>query len=60
MKQKQNRIWNGIEKFGNSLPHPVYIFIILTAVVFVVSALPDQRCQNSAENQNARAGFTHQ
>ncbi len=39
MKQKQNRIWNGIEKFGNSLPHPVYIFIILTAVVFVVSAL---------------------
>lgn len=39
MKQKQNRIWNGIEKFGNSLPHPVYIFIILTVVVFVVSAL---------------------
>ena len=39
MKHKQNRIWNGIEKFGNSLPHPVYIFIILTVVVFVVSAL---------------------
>lgn len=39
MKQKQNRIWNGIERFGNRLPHPVYIFIILTAVVFIVSAL---------------------
>lgn len=39
MKQKQNRIWNGIERFGNRLPHPVYIFIILTVVVFIVSAL---------------------
>lgn len=38
-KKKENRIWNGIEKFGNSLPHPVYIFVILTAVVFVVSGL---------------------
>ena len=42
MKQKENRIWNGIERFGNKLPHPVYIFIILTVVVFVVSAL----CRN--------------
>lgn len=39
MKQKENRIWNGIERFGNRLPHPVYIFIILTVVVFIVSAL---------------------
>mgnify|MGYP002638420167 CR=1 FL=1 len=38
-KKKENRIWNGIEKFGNSLPHPVYIFVILTAVVFIVSGL---------------------
>ncbi|MGC2872530.1 AbgT family transporter [Ihubacter sp. rT4E-8] len=39
MKQKESRIWNGIEKFGNKLPHPVYIFMILTVVVFIVSAL---------------------
>lgn len=38
-KKRENRIWNGIERFGNSLPHPVYIFVILTALVFVVSAL---------------------
>ncbi|MCI8609518.1 MAG: AbgT family transporter [Firmicutes bacterium] len=39
MKQKESRIWNGIERFGNKLPHPVYIFMILTVVVFIVSAL---------------------
>lgn len=39
MKQKENRIWNGIERVGNKLPHPVYIFIILTVVVFILSAL---------------------
>lgn len=39
MKEKENRIWNGIERVGNKLPHPVYIFIILTVVVFILSAL---------------------
>lgn len=44
MKEKQastqkNRVWNAIEKFGNSLPHPVYIFMILTVVVMVASKL---------------------
>lgn len=38
-KKSGHRLWNGVEKFGNSLPHPVYIFLILTAVVFVVSKL---------------------
>lgn len=38
-KNNRNRILNGIEKFGNSLPHPVYIFLILTVVVMVVSGL---------------------
>lgn len=37
--RRKNRILNGIERFGNGLPHPVYIFVILTAVVMVVSAL---------------------
>lgn len=40
--KKENRVWNAVEKFGNSLPHPVFIFMILTVVVFVVSAL----CRN--------------
>ncbi|MDR1376406.1 MAG: AbgT family transporter [Synergistaceae bacterium] len=38
--QKQTRqrgILGAIERVGNMLPHPVYIFIILTAVVIVVS-----------------------
>lgn len=38
-KKSGNRVWNGIERFGNSLPHPVYIFMILTVVVIIVSAL---------------------
>lgn len=36
-KKHKNRILNGIEKFGNSLPHPVYIFLFLTVAVMVVS-----------------------
>jgi len=39
MKKKERGFWNGVERIGNKLPHPVYIFIILTIVVFVVSAL---------------------
>ena len=39
MNEKKRGIWNGIERFGNKLPHPVYIFIILTIVVFVISGL---------------------
>lgn len=38
-KKSGNRVWNGIERFGNSLPHPVYIFMLLTVVVIIVSAL---------------------
>ena len=38
-KTHKNRVWNAIEKFGNRLPHPAYIFVILTVVVLVVSKL---------------------
>lgn len=38
MNKEGHRFWNGVERIGNRLPHPVYIFIILTIAVFVISA----------------------
>lgn len=34
-----NKTLNGIEKVGNKLPHPFYMFIILTLIVMVVSTI---------------------
>ncbi|MDR1621673.1 MAG: AbgT family transporter, partial [Synergistaceae bacterium] len=36
-QKRQKGILGAIERVGNMLPHPVYIFMILTAVVIVVS-----------------------
>ncbi len=33
------RLLDGVERFGNALPDPIFIFIFLIAVLFVVSAL---------------------
>lgn len=38
-KDKLNSILSKIEKIGNSLPHPIYMFIILTVLVMLISCL---------------------
>ena len=38
-----NKVLNNIEKVGNKLPDPVTIFMILCAVVFILSAVIAKR-----------------
>src|SRR5215218_949077 len=38
-KTIMQRFLNGIERVGNMVPHPVIIFLILIAIVIVLSAL---------------------
>lgn len=38
-KQKNNRLLDGIEKVGNKIPHPFYLFLILIGVVVVLTAI---------------------
>jgi aminobenzoyl-glutamate transport protein len=34
-----SRVLDGVERLGNSLPDPIFLFIILIAILFVVSAI---------------------
>lgn len=38
-KKKNKGFLNAIERVGNKLPHPIYIFMILTLIVMIISAL---------------------
>lgn len=38
-QKKKGGILKGIEKIGNKLPHPIYIFLILSGIVIIISAL---------------------
>ena len=38
-KTAMQRFLDGVEKVGNMVPHPVVIFLILIAIVIVLSAL---------------------
>ncbi len=38
-KKSTNIFFSKVESIGNSLPHPIYIFIILSFVVMVISAI---------------------
>lgn len=38
-EKKKGGLLNAVEKLGNKLPHPIYIFIIMSFIVVAVSAL---------------------
>lgn len=38
-KKSTNRFFSKVERIGNSLLHPIYIFIILSLVVMIISAI---------------------
>ena len=38
-QKEKGGILKGIEKVGNKLPHPIYIFLILSGIVIIISAL---------------------
>lgn len=38
-KKSSNRFFSKVESIGNSLPHPIYIFIILSFIVMIISAI---------------------
>lgn len=38
-QNKTNRFFSKVESIGNSLPHPIYIFIILSIMVMIISAI---------------------
>ncbi len=51
----RNGILKSIERVGNALPHPAIIFVILSAVVIVVSYLVS-KAGTSVTYYDARAG----
>ncbi|MBG9984892.1 AbgT family transporter [Aerococcaceae bacterium DSM 111022] len=58
IKQQSNSGWLGfIERAGNALPHPVVIFLILAAIIILVSELT-YRMGLSVEFYDSRAGET--
>lgn len=38
-KKSTNRFFSKVERIGNSLPHPIYIFIILSIIIMIISAI---------------------
>ncbi|HCN6359221.1 TPA: AbgT family transporter [Escherichia coli] len=59
-EKKKSRLLNSVEWLGNALPHPVFIFIILTIILMFISAIgqyfqvsvPDPRPEG-AKGRNA-------
>ena len=56
-KTAMQRFLDGVEKVGNMVPHPVVIFLILIAIVIVLSAVlePVRRGRQLRAHQSGHA-----
>ena len=48
-----SRVLDGVERLGNSLPDPIFLFIILIAILFVVSAIAERLSELDGEHAEA-------